>query len=74
MNAPKVELEACPFCGGEAEVIARSFADSVICQECEASGPECRTGAEAIAAWNRRTDAAASVPLAPGDDAAREGG
>ena len=53
-ECPKAEtLKPCPFCGGKAQAVTRSFADDIECLWCGASiGGQ--TKGEAIAAWNRR--------------------
>ena len=55
------KLKPCPFCGGSAALYAAPTIwpsspswHQVGCL-CDAWGPRCRTGNEAIAAWNRRT-------------------
>ena len=52
------ELKPCPFCGGEgaSHQTALSGRFHVFCLACDAEGPWCNMEAEAIAAWNRRTD------------------
>ena len=52
------ELLACPFCGGEAEVVVTHPVSTegvyVHCKECGAFVTAFHTEADAIAAWNRR--------------------
>lgn len=53
-------LLPCPFCGRVAPVmytepVAEAVNhNAVICQACEASGPDAPSTDEAVAAWNRR--------------------
>lgn len=49
-------LKPCPFCGGEAGVVAnRPFPDAYVqCGECDAEGPVSASEAAAVNAWNRR--------------------
>jgi Lar family restriction alleviation protein len=68
------ELNPCPFCGSGPATIRQNASFSgtellrdyyhkfwwVNCGTCGAAGPREPTGAEAIAAWNRRADA---IPL-----------
>lgn len=55
----KVELKPCPFCGGEAKRShqwTNSGSNPVVrCKQCGAMTELCKTGDEAIGAWNRRT-------------------
>lgn len=53
------ELLACPFCGGEAEVVSAMYGHRldgarVRCTRCWVITPVCKDESEAIAAWNRR--------------------
>jgi len=56
------ELKPCPFCGGKAFVSAKLpyFGEiptlAVVCEDCNAASKHKRTEAEAIEAWNRRTE------------------
>ena len=57
------ELKPCPFCGGEAKYIYSMPYNAVQCKKCKVFGKtvvdsyEQKDGkAEAIEAWNRRTD------------------
>lgn len=77
----RVSLLPCPFCGSPGITHENDWADppiwSVVCagSDCFASVREARTEAEAIAAWNRRSRAAAAItvwnlpasPPAPGE-------
>jgi len=49
------ELNKCPFCGGDAEVIGRKKI-RVICKACKASSPIFTLKSLAISYWNERTD------------------
>ena len=50
------ELRKCPFCGGEAHIIfVGRIGHLVQCKICGNMTPWKDTGAEAITAWNRRT-------------------
>ena len=49
-----MELKACPFCGGEAEVEAEDGIYSVVCVDCEARGPLAYRADNACVLWNRR--------------------
>jgi len=59
-----VQLAACPFCGvpmlsAEAQVSDGDFGGFLVwCDNCGAEGPTAETEAEAIVAWNRRSDTA----------------
>ena len=60
------ELLPCPFCGGEARVIAPLGFGNIRAgdcgnSDCSATGPWGRNETEAIAAWNTR------APLPPKD-------
>lgn len=49
-------LKRCPFCGGEAGVDIGNYGGMVCyCKQCFSQGKQCKTEAEAIEAWNRRT-------------------
>ena len=51
----KEELKPCPFCGGKAELYARSFNDvNVICGNCSCVMGTYGTKEKAIEAWNKR--------------------
>jgi Lar family restriction alleviation protein len=61
-----MELKACPFCGGKAELIKRATPDLidnivdcyfVICtnKECECLTQYSMTPEKAVTAWNRRS-------------------
>ena len=55
------ELKPCPFCGGEAHVMAQHWDDGshvwwVECRACGAEGKRCDDGLEAIDAWNMRDE------------------
>lgn len=52
------ELLNCPFCGGAARYQRNPYHE-VCCDACDFVGPARGTRADAIAAWNRRTDTAA---------------
>ena len=53
------ELRKCPFCGGEAGITSESAVYSimyfVMCRKCMGRSGYTPSPAEAIAAWNRRT-------------------
>lgn len=55
----------CPFCGTNAALDAPNYGrcQQIICMACGAEGPEIRHGclSDAIAAWNRRAQAAEGV-------------
>lgn len=59
IDATNVTLLPCPFCGGEAMLMAQTFSWEVHCLPCTASVSE-ETQPEAIAAWNTRTAAEAA--------------
>jgi Lar family restriction alleviation protein len=66
-------MGACPFCQSEQISTHRresGWGFEVCCDECDAAGPIKDTRADAIAAWNRRTQA--PTPEAGGDQAADE--
>mgnify|MGYP003362451693 CR=1 FL=1 len=48
------KLKSCPFCGDDEPLMRGDDWSYVECDECDASGPECKTEAEAITAWNTR--------------------
>ena len=55
------ELRPCPFCGGEAHVMAQHWDDGshvwwVECRACGAEAKRCDDGLEAIDAWNTRAE------------------
>lgn len=55
-----VELKACPFCGGKAQIMHTKNIDAtrwfVTCLVCGVETPRiARNAAEAYRAWNRRT-------------------
>ena len=53
------ELKLCPFCGGNARTYRPWWkSPSVECDKCGACVGDCETEAEAIEAWNTRSDAA----------------
>lgn len=55
MSGP--ELRECPFCGGDGEFEKLALGALVImCGDCQSTGPDGGTEAEAIAAWNTRHD------------------
>jgi len=55
MSGP--ELKPCPFCGNDAVYLRFIMQEAdVYCQVCEANGPVKENDAQAIAAWNTRTD------------------
>ena len=57
--AKSAKLEACPFCGGEAEVIhTRVIADDAIRIGCTRCRTVTQAVAKAAAIWNKRTDIA----------------
>ena len=68
------ELKACPFCGHPAYDDAETAADfghrrtgnnfAIACRWCEVSAPGMQTFAEAITAWNTRTDPALAAAQA----------
>ena len=54
-------LKPCPFCGGEAEVLTAEsmnggYLFGIMCNDCRSRGDVYDTEAEAIEAWNRRSD------------------
>ena len=49
-------LLPCPFCGGEARYGMTFAGEEVYCSECSAAMPRKTTEAEAVAAWNTRTE------------------
>lgn len=56
-----VTLRACPFCSGEAEIIASVGGDHVAhhvatCSDCGSQGPTSNSDVEACAAWNSPGD------------------
>lgn len=60
------KLKPCPFCGGEAIRgiachVHEDYAFRVECRECKIVTPFYDTEAEAIEAWNRRTERTAKV-------------
>ena len=57
------ELKRCPFCGGEAEILASNGLTKgwITCSHCGAEVPIIQTKKEAVAAWNRRADGWISV-------------
>ena len=55
----EIKLKPCPFCGGEAEVIAHNKFQfyKVVCKHCKAQGYQFFPNEEqATEAWNRRAD------------------
>ncbi len=54
----QVELKACPFCGGKAEirVACTSRNHYVRCIRCRAIGPKSTYRDESAAIWNRRVN------------------
>lgn len=74
MTKPQGEaLKACPFCGSERVTVERVLATErmAMCDKCLSTGPEGKTVAEAIAAWNTRTPRLVSEEMvALGRDAA----
>ncbi len=62
------KLLPCPFCGGEGYMLHGAFnkdLSSVICKGCAVETRIYRTPDEAIAAWNRRTNA---IPVGHGEN------
>ena len=67
-------LKPCPFCKAEAAVFMQEIVNGrdqivaahVLCDACEAQGPECRTVSEASAMWNDR-GGVAQTPAVPVD-------
>ena len=53
------ELLPCPFCGGKHLEVSHHDPvwRTVVCRKCLAFGPDKKSEAEAIAAWNTRTEA-----------------
>ncbi len=49
------KLLPCPFCGGKAKVV-QSHNPYVICESCHVSTPMYSWKADAVKAWNRRTE------------------
>jgi hypothetical protein len=75
----EAEIEACPFCGGKAEITRSMSWTNVWCPSCAAAGPRIHHGgptdnrmvlnrceAEAISAWNTRALSAASAVRSEG--------
>ena len=55
------DLLFCPFCGGEAETLTAEsmnggYLFGIMCSDCRSRGDVYDTEAEAIAAWNTRTN------------------
>lgn len=58
------QLKPCPFCGGEANIYQMHFWGTTYTCECSDCGIETKpmdTEAEAIEAWNRRTETASDT-------------
>lgn len=56
MGRPIIDLERCPFCGGEAQI--RTFDRKtyyVTCSACRADSGGYDTLADVVVAWNKRT-------------------
>lgn len=54
MQAVKVGLAACPFCGSTTTKIIKPYVDryAVACGQCEATGPLQRRKRDALDGWN----------------------
>lgn len=66
----EVVPDRCPFCGGEADSVCGQYAGTgddgrwwCSCLDCEACSWHFATEAEAVAAWNRRTDIRSGDPI-----------
>jgi len=58
MNAnSKSDIKPCPFCGGTNTYILKDYCGNeicVMCEDCEAEGPNCFGTKNAIELWNKR--------------------
>lgn len=64
------DLLPCPFCGGEAETLTAEsmhvgYLFGIMCNDCCSRGDVYGTEAEAIAAWNNRTERTCRVEHRP---------
>jgi Lar family restriction alleviation protein len=54
-----INIDPCPFCGGEASIVSTFDRDDVQqfygnCETCDAYGPSGLTESEGVDKWNRR--------------------
>lgn len=65
-------LKSCPFCGGKDNHVKGYLSGfSVVCDHCEAEGPQCKAEAPAVEAWNRRTETKEALTI---DEIMQSGG
>ena len=51
-----IDLQLCPFCGGEADVVVEDGKYGVECSRCSGMiAPELDTIYDAVVAWNKRS-------------------
>ena len=54
----KIKLKPCPFCGSDDVVVEETYTSGYVrCRDCGAEGGFRYSHDEAVAAWNRRTNA-----------------